>query len=98
MAAQVLLDLDHAREVWKQLDGAGQVVEVMQRPRGVLGDELDVVPGPCLPNQLGDGRPRTQDVRAQTGLAFAQEFAESIASEHYTPFSDVVVGSLTTVR
>ena len=80
MAASVLFDLDHTGEIRKQLDGATQIVQVVQRPRGVFGHELDVVPGASLPDELGDCWPRTEQMRTQAGLALVEKLTQAIVS------------------
>ena len=78
MTARVLLDLDHAGEVREQLDGSSEVVEVVQCPWGVFGDELDIVPGPGLADQLRNRWPCAEQVCADARLALLEQFAQTV--------------------
>jgi hypothetical protein len=76
--ARVLFDLDHPAEVREQFDGATEVVEVVHGPRGVLGNELDVVELAGLADQLGDRGPGGHQVGAQARQAGVEQFAEAV--------------------
>jgi hypothetical protein len=79
-----LLDLDHARHV-HELEGAAEIVEVMHGEGRVLGGELDIVVLPGMADQLHQGRPGRQNVRADGRLAGIEAFAEQITAHDGSP-------------
>jgi hypothetical protein len=54
---RLLLDLHHAAEVGEELDGAADVVQLVEIVGRVLADELDVVEHLRLAHQLDQRRP-----------------------------------------
>ena len=84
MRVLCLLDLDHARHV-HELERTAEIVEVMHGEGRVLGGELDIVVLLGMADQLHQGRPGRQDVRADGRLAGIEAFAEQIAAHDGSP-------------
>ena len=74
-----LLDLDHAAQS-RDLEGTAEIVEIVHVERRVLGGELDIVVLAGMADQLHQGRPAGEDVRAHGRLAGVETFAEQIAA------------------
>src|SRR5580704_14611820 len=79
-----LLDLDHAGQAG-ELEGAAEIVEVVQVERRVLGGKLDIVVLLGMADQLDQGRPGREDVRADGRLAGIQAFTKQIAAHGVSP-------------
>src|SRR4029077_11728202 len=79
-----LLDLDHAAQA-RELEGAAEIVEIVQVERRVLGGELDIVVLPGMADQLDQAGPRREDVRTHGRLAGVEFFAEQIAAHDVPP-------------
>ena len=79
-----LLDLDHAAHA-RELEGAAEIVEIVQVERRVLGGELDIVVLLGVTDQLDQRRPRRKNMRADGRLAGVQAFTKQVAAHDVSP-------------